>query len=106
MMASPLSHVELYLESAGLLDTPGKVLYSSEATLCRGPVYLLGLNPGGSEGATLRDSVAQSRSGHNAYLNEQWAPGHVTCVACHSPGILPTGDFSPGHRELQASWLQ
>jgi hypothetical protein len=72
-MKTPLSRAEDYLTQAGLLNEPGKVLYSSEVTLRSGPVYLLGLNPGGFEGATLGESVVQSRTGHNAYLDEQWS---------------------------------
>lgn len=74
-MNDTLTQAEQYLESVGLIDRPGAVLYSSEETLKPGPVYLLGLNPGGSEGATLRDSIASSRRGNNAYLDEEWAPG-------------------------------
>jgi len=78
MTFDPLAQAEAYLEQAGLIDSSGAVLYSAASTLRPGPVYLLGLNPGGSEGATLRDSIAQSRAGHNAYLDEEWSPGgHV-----------------------------
>lgn len=73
--ADPLTVAEAYLAEAGLLDAPGAVLYSGIDTLRPGPVYLLGLNPGGSEGSTLRDSLAGSRSGNNSYLDECWAPG-------------------------------
>jgi hypothetical protein len=77
-MTDVLTQAESYLGQAGLLDKPGAVLYSSVDTLTRGPVYLLGLNPGGTEGATLRDSIDGSRRGNNAYLDEEWAPGgHV-----------------------------
>jgi len=77
-MSDPFSIAEGQLQSAGLLDEPGAVLYSGASTLRNGPVYLLGLNPGGSEGATLRQSIAASRREHNCYLDEQWAPGgHV-----------------------------
>lgn len=75
MTAGALSRAEAYLERAGLIDSPGAVLYSADATLRPGPVYLLGLNPGGEEGHTLRDSILRSRAQHNAYLDEQWAPG-------------------------------
>lgn len=74
-MSDALDKAEAYLESVDLLDSPGAVLYSSEATLRPGPVYLLGLNPGGAEDLTLQDSIARSRAGHNSYLDEQWAPG-------------------------------
>ena len=74
-MATPLDKAEAYLRSSDMLDLPGAVLYSGDETLRPGPVYILGLNPGGSEGATLRDSLEGSRQGHNAYLDESWAPG-------------------------------
>lgn len=74
-MPDALTPVEDHLVATDLIDAPGAVLYSSVETVRPGPVYLLGLNPGGSEGATLRDSLAASRRGHNAYLDEQWAPG-------------------------------
>lgn len=74
-MVAALNAAEQYLERAGLLDQPGAVLYSAAETLRPGPVYLLGLNPGGSEGATLRDNIAASMGGNNAYLDEEWAPG-------------------------------
>ena len=54
---SALDKAQEYLTQAHLLDSPGAVLYSGSATLKRGPVYLLGLNPGGAEDATLRDSL-------------------------------------------------
>ncbi len=73
-----LTQAEQYLDRVGLIDRPGAVLYSSHETLKPGPVYLLGLNPGGSEGATLKNSIEASRRGSNAYLDEEWAPGgHV-----------------------------
>lgn len=77
-MTDVLTQAEQYLDGVGLIDRPGAVLYSSHETLKPGPVYLLGLNPGGSEGATLKDSIEASRRGNNAYLDEEWAPGgHV-----------------------------
>lgn len=53
----------------------GAVLYSGIEALKPGPLYMLGLNPGGSEGATLKDSLESSRAGVNAYLDEVWSPG-------------------------------
>ena len=70
-----LKRAEVYLTTAGLIDESGAVLYSGVSALRPGPVYLLGLNPGGSEGASLRISIAASMREHNAYLDEQWAPG-------------------------------
>jgi hypothetical protein len=78
METDPLSRAEAYLEKAGLIDSPGAVLYSADETLRPGPVYLLGLNPGGAVDSTLRDSIMRSRAQNNAYLDEEWAPGgHV-----------------------------
>jgi hypothetical protein len=74
-MTDALTRAEAYLERVGLIDSPGAVLYSADFTLNPGPVYLLGLNPGGSEESTLRDSIQKSRAGRNAYLDEQWSPG-------------------------------
>jgi len=98
-MTDALTQAETYLRQAGLLHLPGAVLYSSVETLKSSPVYLLGLNPGGAEGATLQDSIDGSRRGNNAYLDEQWAPGgHVqprgqstlqrrVQALCHSMGV-------------------
>jgi hypothetical protein len=72
---SALDEAERYLADAGLLDRPGAVFYSGAETLKPGPAYLIGLNPGGGEGATLRQSLGGSRAGHNCYLDECWAPG-------------------------------
>lgn len=71
----PLDEAETYLSSKGLLDQPGIVLYSGAETLVSGPVYLLGLNPGGDSATTLRQSIATARRGNNAYLDESWNPG-------------------------------
>ncbi len=71
----PLDLAEKYLTEAGLIDQSGAVLYSGASTLRPGPIYLMGLNPGGSDGPSLRESIAASRREHNAYLDEEWAPG-------------------------------
>lgn len=78
-----LDKAQSYLTEVGLIDSPGAVLYSGSDTLKRGPVYLLGLNPGGAEGATLRDSIRACRQQHNAYLDEQWSPrGQLQPMGC------------------------
>jgi hypothetical protein len=74
-MLDVLDQAEAYLGESGMLQLPGGVLYSGVDTLKPGPVYLLGLNPGGSGGASLKDSLDNSRRGHNAYLHEEWYPG-------------------------------
>lgn len=77
-MTKALDQTEAILTETGLINASGAVLYSGASTLSRGPVYLLGLNPGGSDGPTLGDSILASRREHNCYLDEEWAPGgHV-----------------------------
>jgi hypothetical protein len=76
-MLDVLGRAEAYLDEIGMLGSPGGVLYSGVETLKPGPIYLLGLNPGGSGGATLKDSLDNSRRGHNAYLDEEWCPGGI-----------------------------
>lgn len=56
-----------------LLDQPGGLLYSSHETLKPGPVYLLGLNPGGKGAPSLRQSLTNMLvREENAYLDEAW----------------------------------
>lgn len=59
-----------------ILDRSGRVLYSGAHTLQRGPMYLLGLNPGGDP-TTHKDTVGSSlkeirQRTENAYLDEVW----------------------------------
>lgn len=58
------------------LDHSGSLLYSSVRTLAPGPIYFLGLNPGGSPqnnaDGTLRHSLAEIRSGRNAFCDDIW----------------------------------
>lgn len=57
---------------ASLADTPGKVLYSSAATLDRFPIYFLGTNPGGALPSTMAQSIDDITSGLNEYLDYSW----------------------------------
>ena len=77
-----LDEAEAYLElqtlpdGTSLLAASGSVLYSSVDTLKPGPVYFLGLNPGGGpqnnpEG-TLGASLRQSRAGKNEFAHAVW----------------------------------
>lgn len=51
----------------------GSILYSSYTTLKPGPFYLLGLNPGGEEGETLRHCIDHTfEYMGNSYLDEHW----------------------------------
>lgn len=58
--------------NAALADTPGKVLYSSAATLDPSPIYFLGTNPGGALPSTLAQSLDDIASGSNEYLDYSW----------------------------------
>jgi len=55
-----------------LASTPGKVLYSSAATLEQSPIYFLGTNPGGGLPSTLAESIDDITSGSNEYLDYSW----------------------------------
>lgn len=72
----------------GLLNQPGKVLYSSHETLCEGDIYLIGYNPGGSEGRPISESILNMlNSESNAYIDEDWSNG--------------SGDYEKGQAILQ-----
>lgn len=69
-----------------LLEEPGGILYSSHETLKPGKVYLLGFNPGGSNGASIGESVKEMLSySDNAYIDESWSNGNGT----KGPGKAP-----------------
>lgn len=73
---------------------PGGILYSSHETLKPGNVYLLGFNPGGSNGAPLSEIVRSMLSySDNAYIDESWSNGN--------------GKWEPGKAPLQQriQWL-
>ena len=58
---------------ADLLDERGSILYSSHETLKPGDVYLLGFNPGGSDGYPIDQSINQLLTNTtNAYLDDSW----------------------------------
>lgn len=58
-----------------LLDESGAVLYSALTTLRPGPFYFVGLNPGGINGKSIRESLnSLIASDTNAYLDEDWSP--------------------------------
>lgn len=57
---------------ASLADTPGKVLYSSAATLNPFPIYFLGTNPGGALPSPLGQSIDDIEGGLNEYLDYSW----------------------------------
>lgn len=64
-----------------ILANSGNILYSAAETLRPGPVYLLGLNPGGDpkarEERTIEAALASLPTKRtNAFLDEMWA-GHV-----------------------------
>ena len=63
---------ERLLTDAALASTPGKVLYSSAATLDPFPIYFLGTNPGGTLPSTMAQSLDDISSGSNEYLDYSW----------------------------------
>ena len=78
----------------GNLDQSGRFLYSSHHTIQAGKVYLLGLNPGGQGGPSLKDRLTTLLSQEeNAYLKEAW----------DNRG----GSYEPGEAPLQkrVNWL-
>lgn len=69
-----------------LLQEPGGILYSSHETLKPGSVYLLGFNPGGSDGNPVEKSIDSMLSNNkNAYLDEEWANGSGSWKAGEAP---------------------
>ena len=73
-----------HLHDAKIQDWCGKVLYSSINTLKKGPVYLLGYNPGGDpakESMTLAEHVSQSPPDWNEYVDAEWMPRGIRCPA-------------------------
>ena len=77
-----------------LLQSPGKILYSSHETLKSGDIYFLGFNPGGREGPELEKSIKNMlTTTHNSYLDESWDNGN--------------GSWRPGNAPLQKRvvWL-
>lgn len=59
---------------SSILDESGAILYSAWKTLCPGRYYILGLNPGGDTGATIRECLNELNNyTGNAYLDEDWS---------------------------------
>ena len=56
-----------------LLAKTGAILYSSHETRRPGKIYLIGLNPGGTGGPSLRENITKMLTRtENAYLDEVW----------------------------------
>ena len=57
-----------------VLDESEAILYSAWKTLCPGRYYILGLNPGGNTGPTIRECLNELNNyTENAYLDEDWS---------------------------------
>lgn len=57
-----------------LLDESGAVLYSTARTLRKGELYILGLNPGGQDGPTIRERLnTLPHRKKNEYLDVVWS---------------------------------
>jgi hypothetical protein len=62
-----------------VLNESGSILYSSHQTLRKGDIYLLGFNPGGTEGDPLNNAITDlMRTTENAYLDQNWSGNHRT----------------------------
>lgn len=91
---------------SSLQDKSGQVLYSGAATLCSGPIYLLGHNPGGDPTdrrlPTLRQSIEDlPRQECNSYLDTVWS-GRET-LQCRVIWLLASLGMHP--RSVPASNL-
>ena len=65
------------LAKSGLSNQPGKLLYSGTNTLCRGDLYLLNFNPGGSpsdETETIGKHLEKVGSDWNEFVDGIWSP--------------------------------
>lgn len=65
--------VESSLGKAEVLSRSGSILYSAAHTLTKGDIYILGLNPGGNEGPSISQHLAElPNKTQNSYLDESW----------------------------------
>lgn len=56
-----------------LLDRSGSILYSGHETIQPGTIYVMGLNPGGSDGPILSESIdGLLTNNKNAYIDVAW----------------------------------
>lgn len=57
----------------GVLSKSGGIIYSAADSLKNGDVYILGLNPGGTEGQTIAEHLSElPNKTTNSYLDESW----------------------------------
>ncbi len=62
----------IVLSQSGIIDKPGKALYSSGNTLTPYPIYFMGTKPGGTLPTTIRQSLDDIDDGRNEYLDYSW----------------------------------
>jgi len=56
-----------------ILNKPGSVVYSSANSICKGDLYMMGLNPGGSDKGTINQLIDElSTKTSNSYIDERW----------------------------------
>ncbi|SEQ52312.1 hypothetical protein SAMN05421693_1452 [Ectothiorhodospira magna] len=60
------------LAQSGIVDKPGKVLYSAGDTLRPHDIYFMGIKPGGTLPTTIRQSLNDLDDGRNEYLDYSW----------------------------------
>src|SRR5690606_35182845 len=82
-MGTPMNKSDIQRIARGslseVLNESGSILYSSHQTLRKGDIYLLGFNPGGTEGDPLNNAITDlMRTTENAYLDQNWSGNHRT----------------------------
>lgn len=61
---------------APILEKPGGIIYSSHETLKPADIYLLGFNPGGSDGCPIKQNISKLLTNtENSYLDQEWKNG-------------------------------
>ena len=69
-----------------LLADPGELIYSSHETLAPGSLYLLGLNPGGSDPRKVGEHIDQMLDRtDNSFLDEEWTNRQKKHAAGEAP---------------------
>jgi len=71
-----------------ILDKSGSIVYSSKYSICKGDLYIMGLNPGGEPGGeddkTIRETLDDLPSKtKNSYRDELWGNYKSSAVGVH-----------------------
>jgi len=74
-----------------ILDQPGSIVYSSVNSICKGDLYIMGLNPGGQDGKTIRETLYDLPSKQNNSYEDDEPWGNVK-------------RYEPGQHPLQKNY--